>query len=62
MFKSRFSTTYILLGIFFILLIIVVFFENEGVDRKKAVEDQQRVFFTEHQISGVDKIVFSKMV
>lgn len=56
--KSRFRSTYILLGIFLILFLIVVFFENDGADKKKINERLDRPVFTQSQLDSLDKITF----
>ena len=56
--RSPFKTTYLLLGIFAVLLVVVIFFENSSVDKKKIETGESKPIFTESQVTSINKVEF----
>lgn len=55
---SQFRSTYLLTGLFIVLLLIVVFYENTGSDKERKSAEIDRPLLNEQQITSIDEVVF----
>ena len=56
----KFRSTYILLALFLLLLAIVLFYGNEGAEKKRIQSEESKPVFQTTQVDSFDKVVFVK--
>ncbi|MDF2379440.1 MAG: DUF4340 domain-containing protein [Candidatus Gracilibacteria bacterium] len=55
--SSRFRSTYLFAGLFVVLLLFVVFFENEGSDKARKNAKTDKAILSEQQLESLDQVV-----
>lgn len=58
--KSRFRSTALLGGIFVILLLFVVFYENDGADQKRREAQIDRPVMSQQELNSIDGVVMTQ--
>ena len=57
---TRFRSTYLLIGLFVVLLLFVVFFENDNKDLERRQEQESTPYYTTEMVDQIEELTFSK--